>query len=691
MKQNIVKVVKLLIYATFFVPLLVLPSSFIFPFIVPKILMFRALVTLMIGCYALLLLINWQEFRPRFSWLSLALAAFFVSFATSTFVGVDPYHSFWDNHERMLGLFTIFHFIAYYFICSSVFKNWADWQKALKVFLMAGSAVMFVGMLQIFNPNLLLNQGAARVASTLGNPIYVGGYGLFLTFVAFLLFIKENDKFWKWIEAAACVLAVLGMVFSGTRGSMLGLAAGLGVLVLTYIIVMKEKPKTRGVLIGVAVLGVLLVSLLYAFRQTKFVSEIPAVGRAINTTYTVLKSTARWVAWEVAINSWKDRPVFGWGPNNFFYAFNMHYNPKSLEFGYGETWFDNAHNIIMNTLAVQGVVGLAAYLLIFITGIMVLIVARKKRALDPHILAVAIAFLVAHLAQNVTVFENPTSYLYFMFWLAMINSLSAKKEEPVNARAKNNGRAAIGSSLNKVIGMGAIVATGFVVLLLIFIFEIQPARANMKTLFALKALTYQPAVGLEAMSAALAFNAPHIDDIRSDLARTVVQVISGGAAKLDKDKSMEMLNMALEVMQANVALHPYDIRNYLTISQLSQTGYSLTNDPKYIGEYGSNLETALSYSPKRQQIIYNLANFYLQINRFDDAVKLLEQTIEDDPKIAEGYWRLAYMYKLTGEIDKAKEILDLAEKNAVVFSDSDKEIIKQILAELPVVTRVEKK
>src|SRR3989339_2255094 len=124
MKQNLVKVLKFLIYATFFVPLLVLPTSFIFPFIVPKILLFRALVTLMIGGYVLLLLINWQEFKPRFSLLNLALAAFLASFTISTFTGVDPYHSFWDNHERMLGLFTIFHYVVFYFVCSSVFKTW---------------------------------------------------------------------------------------------------------------------------------------------------------------------------------------------------------------------------------------------------------------------------------------------------------------------------------------------------------------------------------------------------------------------------------------------------------------------------------------------------------------------------------------------------------------------------------------
>lgn len=682
MKQNIVKAVKFLIYATFFVPLLVLPMSFIFPFIVPKILLFRSLVTLMIGCYILLLLINWQEFKPRFSLLNLALSVFLASFAISTFVGVDPYHSFWDNHERMLGLFTIFHYVAYYFICSSVFKNWTDWGKALKVFLSAGTMVMFVGILQHFKSGILLNMDSGRVASTLGNSIYVGGYGLFLMFVAFLLFIKENNKTWKWLEAGAGALALLGIFFSGTRGSMLGLLAGMGVAVIGYIVVLRDFPKTRKILVGVALAGVAMISLLYVFRQTSFVQSIPAVNRTINTSFTSVKNSPRWIAWEVAVTSWKEKPAFGWGPNNFFYAFNKHYQSRSLQYGYGETWFDNAHNIIMNTLAVQGAVGLASYLFIFFAAIITLVLARRKKILDPHIVVIGISFLVAHLVQNVTVFENPTSYLYFMFWLAMVASLSVKQEEFSGAAGKNNNKPN-NISPNKTIGTGTITTMGLVILLLIFIFEIQPARANMKTLDALRYLSSQPVQGIEVMKFALAFNAPHIDDIRSDLTRTAAQVLSSGNKKLDKDKSIELLNMSLEALQANVLLHPYDIRNYLVLSQLGQVGYSLTNDTRYIGLYGENLERALSYSPKRQQIIYNLANFYLQIGRSEEAVKFLQQTIEDDPKVSEGYWRLAYIYRLLEQMDKAKEVLDLAEKNGVVFTEAEGATIAQILAPTP--------
>lgn len=681
MKQNIVKAVKFLIYLTFFVPLVVFPASFIFPFIVPKILTFRSLVELMMAGYILLLIINWQEFRPKFSWLSVAVVGFFVSFAISTFVGVDPYHSFWDNHERMLGLFTIFHYVAYYFICTSVFKTWSDWKTALKVFLIAGSLVMFVGILQIINPDLLLNQGGERVIATLGNAIYVGGYGLFLVFIAFLLYIKEQNKMWKIAEVIMGIMAFIGLFFSGTRGSVLGLVAGIGLAILGYILVLKDFPRVRKILAGVAVGGVVVVVLLYTFKNSAIVQKIPGVNRVVLSSFETLKGSPRWIAWGTAVSSWKEKPVFGWGPNNFFYAFNKYYQPKSLQFGYGETWFDNAHNILVNTLAVQGVVGLATYLLIFVSSITMIVVARKKHSLDVHIAVIGVAFLIAHLVQNVTVFENPTSYFYFMFWLAMITSVAATKTVSV----ENTKNSTVPASFDKKIGTGTVATIGLVFVFLVFIFNIQPARANMKTLAALKQLSYQPETSVEAIKAALAFNSPHIDDIRSDLARTAAQVLAGSADKIGKEKSLELFTIASDALKANIALHPYDIRNYLSLSQLNQTGYSLTGDTKYIAEYGTYLETALSYSPKRQQIIYNIANFYLQTGRVDEAVKALEGTINDDPKISEGYWRLAYVYKLSNKVDKAKEVLDLANKNGIVFSAQEQEVVMQILSTTPAV------
>ncbi|MBI4993109.1 MAG: hypothetical protein HZC26_03180, partial [Candidatus Magasanikbacteria bacterium] len=95
MTRYLVPFKKMCILATFLVPFVLIPSKFIFPFIVPKIIIFRAIVLLMAGGYVLLLASNWREYRVRFTLMNGAVGLFFLGFAISTFAGVDWYKSFW--------------------------------------------------------------------------------------------------------------------------------------------------------------------------------------------------------------------------------------------------------------------------------------------------------------------------------------------------------------------------------------------------------------------------------------------------------------------------------------------------------------------------------------------------------------------------------------------------------------------
>lgn len=677
MRQKLEFAIKLLIYACFLVPLIVIPSSFIFPFIVPKIVIMRSLIEIMLGAYVLLLILDWKEYRPAASPLTLAVLMFYViSFGLSTFIGVDTYHSFWDNHERMLGFFTIMHYVAFYILCVKFLKNWTAWKWAMRFFLFAGSIVMFVGMLQVGNPDLLLNQGGTRVASTLGNPIYVGGYGLFLTFLGTLLLLKDKNSIWKYVYGFLMIFSVLGIFYSGTRGAMLGLLAGVGTSLLVYAIALRGYAKTRITIGALIILAIAVVGLLYANRQNTFVQNIPAVGRAVNTSLVDIMASPRWIAWGIAWQSFVEKPIFGWGPNNFFYAFNAHYQPRSLNFGYGETWFDNAHNIIMNTLAVQGAVGILTYLAVFVVGAWALIGAYRKRTVDIHLLAIGCGFLAAHFIGNVTVFENITSYLYFMFWLAMIDRLAAQKDVMENvplAVAPDN-------ALKKDLNIGLISVVGLVLVVCIYFFNIKPATANMKTLDAIKGLSSDPVLGYEKMKIALAIKSPHIDDIRSDISRTAAQLLFSYGGQINSDLAKNIARLSYEEMEKNTMLHPQDIRNYISLSQLAQVRAYLENNSLYLQEAIDYSVEALKYSPKRQQVEYSLAMIYAQVGEVEKAVKMLEQTMANNPRIAESYWRLAYVYKMTGNATKAQEIITKAMAEGVVFSDQEQATITQIFA-----------
>lgn len=671
MSHKLQIVIKILVAATFFVPLIVLPSNYIFPFIVPKIVWFRSLIFLMLGVYVILLAANWQEYRPRLTLLNITIALFFFSFSISTFVGVDWYRSFWDNHERMLGLFTIFHFILYYYILTSFIKEEKDWRWLLRLFLGAGSIVMMIGVFQKLNPSFLLNNGSDRVSATLGNPIYFSGYGLFLFFVGLLLFLKESSRFWKYYALIGGILGFWGIFGGGTRGTLLGLVAGLAVLLFSYFITLKEYKKIRWTIGVIMAAGLVLLAGLFFFRQTDFVRNIPAAGRLLNTSVSKESANTRIMAWGIALEAWKNKPIFGWGPNNYYYAFNEYYRPEFLEHGWGETWFDNAHNIIVNTLAVQGAVGIIIYLGMFGAAIFVLWRGYRKRRVDRHMVSIGSAFLVAHLIGNVFVFENPTSYLYFFFFLGFVNQISDIRDPAANN--KNKVRS---------LSSGLVIAMAIIVLSLIYLTNINPARANMATLEAIRNVYSDSALGTR-MYSVLASNtspaSPHIDDIRNDFARSATQALTQLIEQKKIQSAESLFDVVYNELKKNRELHPRDIRVHIEQAQLAMMGAEIKQDVGLLYEAESILSDALRQSPKRQQVQYFLASLKLRLGKTDEAIRLLRDAITNDYKIAESWWRLVLTYEQMGNHDTALSVVSEADKQGITFVGQGKAVIETII------------
>ncbi len=670
------KIILLVAAATFFVPLIFAPKNFIFPFIVPKIVVLRSLVLLLLGLYVLLLSIDWQRYRPRLTPTMIGVLAFWISFAISTFAGVDWYRSFWDNHERMLGLFTVSHYILLYIILASVMKSWDQWKWLLRAFLMAGGVVMVIAAIQrYYNPEFLLNRSGSRTASTLGNPIYVSGYGLFLVFLGYFLVWRERHLFWRVFAVMGGALGFLGIFWGGTRGAFLGFLAGVCVLLLTYIIVHRHNRRVRIASIFIVAITVIAFVALFSYRRTIFVQKIPVIGSLLNVSLSSGTANTRIMAWGVAWEGFLDRPIFGWGPSNYYYAFNKYYRAEFLEHGWQETWFDNAHNIVMNTLTERGVIGLLFYLGLFGITIRSLILAYRRGMADAHTAGVGSAFLVAHFTAATFVFENPTSYLYFFVFLAALDNLSATV-------ALSTGAAVIPRKLSLPLsGLAAMV-----ILLMVYATNINPARANMNTLRLLRIVyrfadpAYKPAVDPTTLyETHTIIPTPHIDDIRNDFVRTAIDVLDEMARSGKGQEARNLAVFAFKELEKNRALHPLDIRVHLAEGQLAQHIASLTGYAELLVDAEPIVEEAVRLSPERQQGHYLLVGIKLPLGKTDEAIAILRQSIANDPKIAEGWWRLAYILRDVGKLDEAKELVREARSRGLNFDERGAEIVNSIL------------
>lgn len=663
-----------LIYASFFMPLVIatgtfLLPGFIFPFIVPKIVFFRSIVLLLTGVFLILYFTNKKQVDVKFKSIHLVVLGFFLAFALSTFFGVDWYRSFWDNHERMLGLFTVFHYVLFYFLLTVFVDTQVQWRRLWRAFLWCGSLVMIIGVVQKVVPDFLLNSNNPRVSATLGNAIYYSGYGLFLFFAGLFLAFSETEKHYKYLAVTGSFLGFLGILFGGTRGTLVGLFVGGLVVLLSFLLSYKRDLRLAKISGGILLSGLLLLGILFAFRETQLVQGIPGIGRLIGSSLESTTASTRVMAWRIALRAWQEYPVLGWGPNTYFYAFNQFYNPDFLSFGWGETWFDNAHNVVMNTLATQGLVGVLAYLTLFGVPLFWLLREYRRGKIEPIFFALTAGFLVAHFVHNLFVFENPTSYLYFFFFLAFVHWLLSSLEKP----------AVVEKSKDKVVSWSLLLGVSVVVLFFVNATNISTARANIGTLKTVRSF-FNGEQPLEKYKAVAAISSPHQDDIREDIARTIVQVAPQYHGKGASDIAKEILIFGFEELEKNRKLHPRDIRSAITQAQIAHLIGSL-GFGDYLSRQEMILEEALSYSPGRQQLVYMLSPTKAILGKTDEAIAMLQESIDSNPRITESWWRLAYIYEALGNRKQAQALIREASlrTDLLFFTETDTATFQRFL------------
>src|SRR3989338_11100566 len=156
------------------------------------------------------------------------------------------------------------------------------------------------------------------------------------------------------------------------------------------------------------------------------------------THFTAATST-RFIAWEIAWKGFLERPLTGWGLDAFHILFNIKYNPKSLEFGYYETWFDRAHNTILDVLSMTGLFGFVAWTSIFVALFYLVWRAWKKGWIDLPIAAVLTALPVAYFVQNLFVFDHPAAFsmsylMYALVIAATCGEFVGKKDDAIVAQ-----------------------------------------------------------------------------------------------------------------------------------------------------------------------------------------------------------------------------------------------------------------
>ena len=420
---------------------------------------FRIIVEVMACAWLALALVD-VAYRPKRDWILGCFAVFIVIIAVADALGVNPIKSFWSNYERMDGWVTIAHLFLYLLVVSVMMNTEKLWRYLFQGTLAISACLSIYGLSQVAGSAGL----ATRIDATFGNPIYLAIYMLFNVFIAVLLIAQEGRQNWstseKWMLPATLILGFVGIApqavssgnlgvlflvsilsiaileammfvqrryiyafiivldiialfFTGTRGTELGLIGG-GLLAVILYAFLAGSRRMRTIAISSVVVVAVLAGGLRLAHNTPFVSSIGFLDRLASISLSDDTIYARLLNISIATKGVEERPILGWGQENYAIVFDKYYDPRMYA---QEQWFDRVHNIIFDWLVAGGEYSGLAHTFRYSCATLWALWKQaegRARMLSPSPSAASLpGFLAGYFIHNLSVFDNVTSYILF--------------------------------------------------------------------------------------------------------------------------------------------------------------------------------------------------------------------------------------------------------------------------------------
>lgn len=618
----------------FFIPFVlsdgsVMPNMF-FPFITGKNFAFRILVEVLLGLYIILALRE-PKYRPRASWLLWAAGAFVVWVGITTVTSVDSVKSFWSNFERMEGYITVLHLFVYFVIAGAVVSAEKWWDRFFNVSVASSVLMACYAMLQVMGVFAISSQSGARADTTFGNAIYLAVFMLFNFFITLYLLIRvsHKEKPVVWLQSVygvALVLQFAALFFTQTRGSILGLLGGL-LIAGIYIAVRAQAPEWRTLRrmtwYGLGVLAILVLGF-FALKNTALIQSSQTLSRLASLSLTDRTTQARVQIWTMAYRGFEEKPILGWGAENFSFVFNKYYESSMYN---QEQWFDRAHNQFLDWLIAGGLPAFVLYLSLFILAAWLIVTSRVLSVPEQ---AVFLGLLAGYAFNNLIVFGDLISSVYFFTILAFVHGF-AKRELP--------GSMALSKPLSDHAVMIAMPVVGVVLLCAVWMLN-APGIARARNIIAavttqvpapdgkggIMAAPKNPTQNIEEFKVALASPWPGTPLGRQEVIEQLMQFANAAArsAAIDPAVKKEIFALAESSGLALLAERPNDARLELFVSSLYETFGQYPQAQQYITQ-------ALEHSPKKQQLMFQLGVIRLNSGDTTGAIAILKQAFDAEP------------------------------------------------------------
>lgn len=464
---------------------LILSNSTLFPFIVGKAIYARSVIEVTFGVW-LLLIFFYPRYRPSRSLVLGALAVWLLISLVAGFTGVSAVRSLWSTYERMQGIVDLAHWFAFIAVAGSVFRSLADWRILFTVNLIVCMIVSFLGINQHYGMFDMISFGihsADRIESTLGNATYVGAYTMVNALIALSLIVhslghsqetrREPERaprsrtarrrgrrreqqasptgapfnYLPWLQSVwvlSVMLNLWALWLTGTRGAVVGLGAAMIVFSIGYAIWGRNR-IARIVsfgLIAVAVAGIALFGLVRTSSVLDSVVDSNTMLARISSIGLEDASISGRVAGaQAGLLAFAEKPVLGWGPENFLIAWGKHVDKEAAQ----RDRFDQAHNKVVEELTTKGALGFLSYMLVWLAMAWAMFISiRRRRDNGQLTVLILAATMLAYFVQNLFLFDTPVTLLQF----SMLAAFAVSQEYWSGARDDNRERSWIPEKLS---------------------------------------------------------------------------------------------------------------------------------------------------------------------------------------------------------------------------------------------------
>lgn len=326
----------------------------------------------------------------------------------------------------------IWYVIPFYFMTIHVLKSNDSLIKAFKILI----AMLTLAMVYVF-----FRHAAEEFSFTTSNNVvqpffrnhvnYACMVVLILPYL-FLLFVRSNHKM---MYTGLLLFYLICIYFSFTRAAILSVGIGIGAY---YIIKLK---LVRPVLLAASIIAIL--GLFYLRYDNNFLELAPNFEKTIThekfdnlieATYKMedISTMERLYRWVAGFEMVGERPVFGFGPNNFYINYEQYALSAFQTYVSDNPDQSGVHNYYLMTAVDQGLPGLFIFLaLLFVT----LILGEKAfhssvHQEDRQIIMTALVSLIIIMSLNLIndMMETDKVGSFFFIAIAIVNIYHYKSQ-----------------------------------------------------------------------------------------------------------------------------------------------------------------------------------------------------------------------------------------------------------------------